>query len=353
MANIKTVGIALMGASVWFTAAAAVEAGGQEQAVVERFRERLERAPLSELQRAELSGLDGRALVHAGLCRLSAAYAAASAAPDALAENLAWAAIIEAAPGGFVEAEARYRRARLLLADDDYEGAVEAFEELSDRFAESSIRGAESLLFQAYGYGRLDERGRARRLLTSLLSERADCPERYREAAHWFMSELKGRGTGPLLELSKSMEGIRRLIRRGETGSDPTQGRQQAVVDEIERLIALMENKNKGKGDCKKCKGKGCRSCQKPGGKPGSKPGGQPLPNSQLPGGSSDAGQLERDKGRGDGESWGALKDAEREQVLQLYKERFPARYRELLEQYYRSLNRSEAKPRATREEDR
>jgi hypothetical protein len=57
---------------------------------------------------------------------------------------------------------------------------------------------------------------------------------------------------------------------------------------------------------------------------------------SALPGGESDVGNLEPAK-RG-AEIWGDPKDRDREKVLQVLKEKFPERYRELVEQYYKSL---------------
>ena len=35
---------------------------------------------------------------------------------------------------------------------------------------------------------------------------------------------------------------------------------------------------------------------------------------------------------------WGKLPDAERDKILQSLRDRFPSRYRELVEQYYRAL---------------
>ena len=42
---------------------------------------------------------------------------------------------------------------------------------------------------------------------------------------------------------------------------------------------------------------------------------------------------------------WGAMNEKEREAALQLLKEKFPERYKELVEQYYKSLADKEGKP--------
>lgn len=41
---------------------------------------------------------------------------------------------------------------------------------------------------------------------------------------------------------------------------------------------------------------------------------------------------------RSTGERWGEMTDREREETLQFLRERFPVRYRELIERYQRAL---------------
>lgn len=56
-----------------------------------------------------------------------------------------------------------------------------------------------------------------------------------------------------------------------------------------------------------------------------------------MPGGEGRIGDLEQ--ARRGAEIWGDPKDRERtEKVLQVLKEKFPERYRDLVEQYYKSL---------------
>ena len=89
---------------------------------------------------------------------------------------------------------------------------------------------------------------RAKLTLGSLLdSEQAKAiypqpPERVSESATWLLRELSGEGMGPLLELAKRMETIERMLERTTTG-EGTQKRQKQVVSELERLIALMREK--------------------------------------------------------------------------------------------------------------
>ena len=49
-------------------------------------------------------------------------------------------------------------------------------------------------------------------------------------------------------------------------------------------------------------------------------------------------GELRPKPARKAGEQWGEMRDKEREEVLQALKQKFPERYRELLEQYNKAL---------------
>ena len=54
--------------------------------------------------------------------------------------------------------------------------------------------------------------------------------------------------------------------------------------------------------------------------------------------GASNTGDLRPKPARKAGEQWGKMRDKEREDVLQALKQKFPDRYRELLEQYNKAL---------------
>ena len=76
-----------------------------------------------------------------------------------------------------------------------------------------------------------------------------------------------------------------------------------------------------------------CQQCQ---GLPARTPGG-PANQSGLPGGSGRVGDLDK-IAKNANEPWGDLNERERAKVMSNMKDRFPERYRELLEQYYRGL---------------
>ena len=316
-------------------------------------REKVERfaaayAEDADVQAALAEGRDPRDQIHGALLTLptyAAAYAAYEQAPDALEGWQALAA--DESQDLFVRAHASYFLGRARLAQDDLAGAAEALEAVRGRLRGGTAWTDEATFYLAYAYARLSEykgeqgdgqtRARARSLLTSLSGEGAlfqDSPERVREGAAWLLRELRGEGMGPLLELAKRMETIERLIRRSRTGKE-TQKRQEQVVVEIDRLIELMREKEKQGGG----------SCDKPGApkegppKPGDPKGGKGgAKESKLAPGETKEGSLAEAPRRADQDAWSELKPKERERAAQFLRERFPSRYRELIERYYRGV---------------
>ncbi len=189
-------------------------------------------------------------------------YAAAVAGFEKDGDNVeAWQELLasDAASSHYLQAHATYFLGRALLARDDLGGAAEALENVRGRLRSGTPWTDEATLYLGYVYARLPElggrhavadRARAQRALSSLVAnERGPAlypksPERVREGATWMLRELAGEGMGPLLELAKRMETIERMLHRTATGKG-TQKRQEKVISEIDRLIALMREKEK------------------------------------------------------------------------------------------------------------
>src|SRR6185436_11191843 len=104
----------------------------------------------------------------------------------------------------------------------------------------------------------------------------------------------------------------------------------------LDKLIEEEEKKEQQSGG-----GGGSSKGQKKSG--GKKDGNKEKPaqgrdQSDTPGGSGDVGELHQAPKADPGEMWGKLPPTEREKILQSLRDRFPSRYRQLVEQYYRSL---------------
>jgi acyl-CoA reductase-like NAD-dependent aldehyde dehydrogenase len=67
-----------------------------------------------------------------------------------------------------------------------------------------------------------------------------------------------------------------------------------------------------------------------------------PMGDSYLPGGTGEPGQQRPAAKARPGEVWGRMPPKEREKILQSLQRNFPARYRQLIEQYYTELGKEQ-----------
>jgi hypothetical protein len=330
------------------------------QQKVDRFRvaHASNQAVAEAVEIAAMNGIPVRDRIHKALLVVDEDYAAAYSQFEATGDNSEqWRVYLTR-----LDKEQHYRRAhgayflgRALLAQDLLQGAAAALDAVRGRFRLGTPWTDEATLYLAYVYARLPEpRGapnstatRARYLLESLVEPEGeaaegwepsyrDIPERVQEGARWLARELRGEGMGPLLELAKRMETIERLIDRTETGED-TQRRQEEVVATLDRLIELMrEQEQQGGG------GGGGGGGQGNGPPSGNQQPGGPANRSQLPGGDSRMGPLTEGPQEPTVEEWGSLREMEREEAIQFLRERFPSRYREIIERYYRAVSEAD-----------
>jgi len=313
--------------------------------VVEAFRAAHGDDALAKALDAAAPGTPARDQIHEAL-RSDEGYAAAYLEFAQRGDNAeTWRVLLDkAAPEAvFLKAHASYFLARALIERDELPPAVTLLEKLRGPWRARCPWSDEATLFLAYAYARIpSEEGanasRARTLVAELVDpqgEFGDLPERIHEGAVWLQRELQGEGMGPLLELAKRMETIQRLLNRTRTG-DPTQTRQRDVVATLDRLIELMREKEGGGGGG----GGGGGSQPGQGGQAqGNQQSGGPAQSSSLPGGQGRIGDLSELPRNATSEDWGHMRDAEREQAEQFLREKFPKRYRELIEEYYRALS--------------
>ena len=134
------------------------------------------------------------------------------------------------------------------------------------------------------------------------------------------------------------MDAIKRMLNKTETG-DNTQDKQEQVVAELNRLIEMMRQKEQGGGGDGQGGGQQGGQQQGQGGNAqGNQQSGGPAQGSTLPGGESRVGDLAEGRRAANSDQWGNLRDKEREEAVQFLREKFPTRYREIIERYYRAL---------------
>ncbi len=151
-----------------------------------------------------------------------------------------------------------------------------------------------------------------------------------------------GEAGGELSELSKEMRGVEEKLRADR--HDQAVQVQGANVEQ--RLTKLIEKIEKSCQSCSQCNNPKEGQCNNP--KDGNKPGNKNNPTSGLKdsalsgavaGGSTNAAQVV-----GTQDSWAKLPPAQRDELLQAFREDVPERWRKRLEAYFLSVAGEEAK---------
>jgi hypothetical protein len=137
----------------------------------------------------------------------------------------------------------------------------------------------------------------------------------------------------PLGEIQAKMDDSHRRLAQGDTGSQ-TRGRQQQIVTLLKELIAAAEaaesRSQSGAGQPQPGQAQAGQSSQQR----------EPGQSGQTGGGSrgTDRDATEPPVRGAPQSPWSKLRDRERDPVFSAIQQRFPARYQQLLEQYYKSF---------------
>lgn len=235
-------------------------------------------------------------------------------------------------PDPFVAANAAYFQARTLVEQGDFERALAALSDLESRTESDRLHtpyAPHSWFLRAACQARSLEFDAAEQSLAELRSRFPDAPEPVRVGARQLQLEVERRQTGTLDEVSTVMTFVADRLNVADPG-DTTRSRQEEIVALLDRLIQDQEQQEKQAGG----------GSARRGGRPSqhAAPPTTPREESAAPEGSAQIGELHGAPRAAAGESWGNLPPAEREKILQSIRERFPSRYRELVEQYYRAL---------------
>ncbi len=227
----------------------------------------------------------------------------------------------------YLRAYATFRYGLAQMNREQFEEAKGVFAEVLNKYGSKVGCDIEAAFYRVVCLGQEREKEQAITAAKTFLTDYPDSPERYRKAMEQILAELVQEWESPLYDLAGRMSKVGRRIESGKTG-DGTQKQQKEIVDILDELIKKAEKKegkNQGQGGG--------------GGPPrGNDPSSNPAKQSNAPGGASKVGDLRPRPKRKAGERWGLMRDKEREEVLQALKNKFPDRYRELLEQYNKTL---------------
>jgi len=174
----------------------------------------------------------------------------------------------------------------------------------------------------------------ATRSIIRLLDDAAEVPERYKTVAVLMAFDMQAWREKDLSDIARKMDNIERRLELAR-GGPKTQKMQKDVVARLDEIIKQLENQSKGDSNGGSCPN---------GGQPGA-PGA--IPNSpqrdSLGGKNGGPGNVDPKKLDGLAKQWGKLPEKERAQAMQELTRDMPAKYREIIESYFRKLAASES----------
>jgi hypothetical protein len=253
------------------------------------------------------------------------------------AQVLALVEPLRASMDQFLAVNAGYLRARALIDLGQLEEAQAALGELTadERAPADFTPYAPHLWFmRAYCEAanlRFDD---AAQTLKHLGAAFGEVPEAVQVGARQMLLELERREAGTLGDVSSVMQYVAQRLSAQDADAN-VRDRQQQILDMLDKLIAeqeQQERESQARGMQARARGQQGR-----GPSDGSIPA-SPAERSEESSGQGRIGELHGAPKARPGEAWGQLPPAEREKILQSLRERFPSRYRQLVEQYYRSL---------------
>ena len=216
--------------------------------------------------------------------------------------------------------------AQALLGDERYEAALPHLEAVLAADGAICPQRVEANYLAGVAYGRLLQPKKAIPLLkTYVAAEATPGTERLRVGAERLLTELETLEDGSLADVFYRMDDSRRRLRLTDAGD--------ATVEQQTKIVGLLDTLIKKAEDCE-CKGGQCEKPGQEGDKPGSGREGQ------AGGGANDLtpGEVVIKTYRGPESPWSRLRDRDRDPAYSAIKEKFPARYGGLLEQYYKSF---------------
>jgi len=251
-------------------------------------------------------------------------YAACITALDALADDedlfvrynaRSYAAKARVHGHRLIEAEAKIRE----LLDDVQTLAMYSLDE------------AELVYMLGYCQVQNLEQAEAEATLKNFLRDYPDASPRFVVTAKQMLAELARRIPDSIGEVADLMNFSELRLAAADPG-ERTRSAQDRAVELLDKLIEDVENQEQ---QAQSSSSPSPRNQQRS--QPQQQPQ-NPADQSQAVPGSPDEGPKRAGRVVNPGDAWGAMPAAEREKILQVLRDRFPGRYRALVEQYYESL---------------
>jgi hypothetical protein len=177
----------------------------------------------------------------------------------------------------------------------------------------------------------------ANRSITGLLEDVVEAPDRYKFVGllmHYDMQSWKDKDLGAV---ARKMDNVERRLELSR-GGPHTQKIQKEIVARLDEIIKELENQAKGSSQCNNG---GCPNGGQPGNGGGNQPN-TPMQDSQIAG-ASGPGNVDAKKLKGLAEAWGKMPEKERAKALQDIIKDMPPRHREITENYFKKLAKTES----------
>lgn len=157
-------------------------------------------------------------------------------------------------------------------------------------------------------------------------------PTRYKSLAYIMSEDLKHWKANDLGDIGRDMRMSGNRLDNGQ-GGEKTQQVQKTIVDKLDRLIKEQEDKNAAAAKAAQDKEAQARGKMP---LPGQ---GLPAPESNIMGQSGD-GRIDEKKLKQIAQNWGTLPEKERVRITQELTRDLPPKYKPMIEEYFKALNR-------------
>lgn len=272
-----------------------------------------------------------------GLCELYPEYSKAleMMGEEDLSPSIAALTKLAKSDDPFLAAEATFYLARAYMLDERYEEALPLLRQVVGERSTQTVQVGNALYLEGVANSRLLNRQEAIAALERFIDENPNAPERMRVGAWRQLQQLKSLKEGTLSDVYDRMDYSRRHLKLAKTG-EKTQQRQDEIVAMLNKLIKEAEDResqsSQSQSKCKKCGKQGCQGeCEGQGEGEGQ--------NKGKGGSSKNAdGVARKTYNNGPQSPWSKLRDRDRDPVYSAIKERFPARFEHIIEQYYKSF---------------
>jgi hypothetical protein len=235
----------------------------------------------------------------------------------------------------FFRANLALAYAKALSGRKVHEEALETFKQFK---AEQVVDPASYLFHRAVAEHALMLKKEADDTISRLLDDVPTAPERYKMVAALMHFDMVSWQDKDLAAIGRKMDNIQRRLELTR-GGKKTQKLQKEVVARLDEIIKELENQCQG-GDCPN--GGNCPSGGQAKGN-GSKPGKNIRASSpqqdSIGGDGSGPGQIDAKKIKELAEVWGKLPARDREASMRELTQSMPARYREVIREYFRKLS--------------